>query len=315
MSTTASLLQAIFPVFALLSVGFLAERFGWLKPSYAEGLNRFVYYLAFPILLFIVIARAPHAEILNVGFLGAWTVAVLVGYFVAAAVSFTWRGGGWEPMAVRGFNTACGNTSMVGIPLCVAAFGKGAALLAVMATIANAVVGVSITVMFIEASRRQAAVSRTLLVGSIAWSLAKNPLIMAFILGFACAVGYGAPPPAVASLCDLLGGSAIPCSLVATGLFFAGHVRRMVFSEASLFTFIKLIVQPLIGWAVAHYLFGVEGQQLAILVILSAMPLASTCFVIAQRFDVLTEETSSMMIISTIASLATLSVLLGWFGG
>jgi malonate transporter and related proteins len=314
MPTMASLLQAIFPVFALLTAGFLAQRFGWLKSSYAEGLNGFVYYLAFPILLFIVIARAPHTEILNVDFLGAWTVAVLAGYFVAAAVSLAWRGGGCEPMAVRGFNTACGNTSMVGIPLCVAAFGKGAALLAVMATIANAVVGVSMTVMFIEASR-QAAVSRTLLVGRIAWSLTKNPLIIAFILGFACAVGYGAPPPAVSSLCDLLGGAAIPCSLVATGLFFAGHVRRMVLSEASVFTFIKLIIQPLIGWSVATYLFGVEGQQLAILVILSAMPLASTCFVIAQRFDVLTEETSSMMIISTIASLATLSVLLGWFGG
>lgn len=312
MSTTTTLLQAIFPVFALLSAGILAQRLGWLQPSYAEGLNRYVYYLAFPVLLFIVIARARRAEILNADFLGAWTAAVLVGYFLAGAIGLTWRGGGLEPMAVRGFNTACGNTSMVGIPLCIAAFGKDAALLAVMATIVNAVVGVSMTVLFIEASR-QAAVSRTRLVGPIAWALAKNPLMISFVLGFACAVSYGPPPPAVDLLCDMLGGSAIPCSLVATGLFFAGHMRRMAFSEASVFTFLKLIVQPLIGWAVARYLFGVDGQLLAIIVILSAMPLASTCFVIAQRFDVLTEETSSMMIISTAASLVTLSVLLGWF--
>ncbi len=312
MSTITSVLQTIFPVFALLAAGFLTHWLGWMKPSHAESLNRFVYYLAFPFLLFIVIARAPRAEIFKADFVSAWSVAVLVGYFIAGAVSLAWRGGGWEPMAIRGFNTACGNTSMVGIPLCVAAFGEEAALLAMLATIANIVVGLGMTVLFIEASR-QVSVSRTHLVGRIAWSLAQNPLMVAFTLGFACAAGYGAPPPAISKLCDVLGGAAIPCSLVATGLFFAGHVQRIKFSEASVFTFMKLIVQPLIGWVVARHLFGIEGRQLAILVILSAMPLATTCFVIAQRFDVLAEETSSMMIISTVASLATLSVLLGWF--
>jgi malonate transporter and related proteins len=311
-TTTTLLLLAIFPVFALLAAGLLTKWLGWMESSYAEGLNRYVYYLAFPTLLFIVIARSPRAEILNMDFLGAWTVALLVGYSLAGAISLLWRGGGFAPMAVRSFNSSCGNTSMVGIPLCIAAFGKEAALFPVMATIVNAVVGVSMTVLFIETSR-QAAVSRAHLVGRIAWSLAKNPLMLSFILGFACAAGYGAPPPALNSLCDMLGGSAIPCSLVATGLFFAGHLRRIAYVEASVFTFFKLIVQPLIGWAVARYLFGIDGQLLAIIVILSAMPLASTCFVIAQRFDVLAEETSSMMIISTVASLATLSVLLAWF--
>jgi hypothetical protein len=312
MSPTTNLLQTIFPVFALLAAGLLTKWLGWMQSSYAEGLNRFVYYLAFPTLLFIVIARAPRAEILKADFLGAWTVALLAGYLLAGAVSLIWRGGGIAPTAMRSFNTSCGNTAMVGIPLCIAAFGKGAALFAVLATIVNAVVGVSITVLFIEASR-QAAVSRTHLIGRIAWSLAKNPLMIAFFLGFACAVGYGVPPPALTSLCDMLGAAAIPCSLVATGLFFAGHLQRIAFSEASVFTFMKLIIQPLIGWSVARYLFGIDGQQLAIIVILSAMPLASTCFVVAQRFDVLAEETSSMMIISTIASLFTLSILLGWF--
>jgi malonate transporter and related proteins len=313
MSTTATLLQAIFPVFALLAAGVLSNWFGWLKPSFAESLNRYVYYLAFPTLLFIVIARTPRAQILDAHFLGAWTVAVLVGYAIAGTISLVWRGGGPAPMAVRGFNSACGNTSMIGIPLCIAAFGQDTALLPVMATIVNAVVGVSMTVLFIEASR-QKAVSRARLIGGIAWAMVKNPLMMSFVVGFACAAAYGAPPPAVTKLCEMLGGSAIPCSLVATGLFFSGHVRRIAFSEASVFTFLKLIIQPLLGWIVARYLFGIHGQLLAIIVILSAMPLASTCFVIAQRFDVLTEETSSMMIISTSASLVTLSVLLAWFG-
>ena len=311
MPASTNLLQIIFPVFALLAAGYAVKRLGWMQPSYAEGLNRFVYYLAFPVLLFTVIARTPRDQILKVEFLSAWTVALLAGYFLAGALSLLWQRDGLAAMGVRGFNTSCGNTSMVGIPLCVAAFGKDAALLAVLATIANAVVGVSMTVLLIEGSR-QAAASRAQLVGRIAWSLVKNPLMISFVLGFACAAWYGAPPPAVGSLCDLLGGAAIPCSLVATGLFFAGHTHRIAWKQASAFTVIKLVVQPVLGWAIARYLFGIEGRLLAILVVLSAMPLASTCFVIAQRFDVLAEETSSMMIISTIASLATLTVLLGW---
>lgn len=312
MSTTSSLLQTVFPVFALLAAGYLAKRLGWMQPAYAEGLNRFVYHLAFPTLLFIVIARTPRDEIFQVDFLGAWAVALFAGYFLAGALSLAWRGGGTAPMAVRGFNSSCGNTSMIGIPLCVAAFGKDAALLAVLATIANAVIGVSMTVLFIEGARLSDA-SRTRRIGRIAASVAKNPLIIAFVLGFACAATYGAPPPALDRLCDLLGTAAIPCSLVATGLFFAGHAHRVSYAEASVFSIVKLLLQPLIGWVVARWLFGLEGRLLAIFVVLSAMPLASTCFVIAQRFDVLTEETSSMMILSTIASLVTLSVLLQGF--
>lgn len=56
----------------------------------------------------------------------------------------------------------------------------------------------------------------------------------------------------------MLGGAAIPCSLVATGLFFAGHTHRIAYSQASMFTFLKLVVQPLIGWATAGYFFGIE---------------------------------------------------------
>ncbi|MFT3803422.1 MAG: AEC family transporter [Burkholderiaceae bacterium] len=310
MPSDTNLLQAIFPVFALLAAGYGVKRVGWMQPAYADGLNRFVYYLAFPALLFIVIARTPRTEIFKAEFLSAWIVALLVGYFLASMTSLLWQRDGLAAMGVRGFNTSCGNTSMVGIPLCVSAFGKDAALLAVLATIANAVVGVSMTVLFIESSR-QVAASRIGMVVNIAWSLAKNPLMIGFLLGFACAVWYGPPPPAVANLCDILGGAAIPCSLVATGLFFAGHTHRIAYSQASVFTFLKLIVQPLLGWVIAHYLFGIEGWLLSVLVVLSAMPLASTCFVIAQRFEVLAEETSSMMIISTIVSLITLSVLLG----
>lgn len=313
MPAAATLPQAIFPVFALLAAGYVVKRLGWMKPAYAEGMNRFVYYLAFPVLLFTVIARTPYTEIFKAAFLGAWAVSVIAGYFLAGAASLLWQRDGLAAMGMRGFNSACGNTSMVGIPLCIAAFGKEAALLAVLATIANAVIGVSMTVMLIESSR-QAGASRAKVAGRIAWSLAQNPLMISFVLGFACAAWYGPLPPAVANLADMLGAAAIPCSLVATGLFFAGHTDRIAYSQASVFTVFKLIAQPLLGWAIARYLFGIDGQLLAILVVLSAMPLASTCFVIAQRFDVLAEETSSMMIISTVASLVTLSLLLGWLG-
>jgi malonate transporter and related proteins len=311
MSATSSLVQAVFPVFALLVSGFAAKQFGWMQPAYAEGLNRFVYHLAFPVLLFIVIARTPRAEVLKIDFLGAWTVALFAGYALAGLLSILWQRDGREAMAVRGFNSSCGNTSMIGIPLCVAAFGQEAALLAVLATIVNAVIGVSMTVLLVE-STRQRSTTRLRSIGRIAGSLARNPLMISFVLGFACSAGYGAPPLAISRLCEMLGGAAIPCSLVATGLFFAGHMRRISFVEASAFSFLKLVVQPLMAWVIAHHVFRLERETMAIMVVLSAMPLASTCFVIAQRFDVLTEETSSMMILSTAASLGTLSLLLWW---
>jgi malonate transporter and related proteins len=308
-----NLFQIITPVFALLATGFLAMKLGLMQSSYSEGLNRFVYYLGYPTLLFIVIARTPFQEILRFDFLGAWSTSLIVGYFLVAGISLLLLRDGLGAMGMRGFNASCGNTSMIGFPLCVAAFGQEMAIISVLATVLNAVIGVSLTVLLIETSTEKKT-SVLDIARSILKSFAKNPLLIAFCLGLLVSFFYGKPPVVLTRFCEILGAAAIPCSLVATGLFFAGNTQRISYREASLVTFWKLLIQPMVTWIIAVKVFKIEPKYLAVILLHSALPLASTCFVISQRYNTLTEETSSTTILSTLVSFISLSILLWWFG-
>lgn len=303
------LLQAILPVFCLLAVGFIACHIGWLKDEYSEGLNRFVYYLAFPALLFDVVARTPKERIFDFEFLGAWTAAVLIGYLLAGVISLIWLKDGIGHASVRAMNSTLGNTSMIGIPLCTALFGSDAGVTAVLVTISNAIVGISITILLICASRNNGEnLFKSL--ANIGLSLINNPLIIGFILGLLCSFFYGSPPQIIDQASSILSGAAIPCSLIATGLFFAGQKQKIEPAKNSIFSIIKLFFQPLAAWFVAIYIFELDNLSTAVLVTLSALPPASTCFVVSQQYKVLPEETSSMTILSTAVSVVTLSGIL-----
>lgn len=308
---TSGLFDVIFPVFALIACGFGAGRLGWMNSAHSDGLNRLVYYLAFPALLFIVIARTPRAEIVQGGFLLAWTASVLVGYLLTCLLSLIARRDGWGAMGVRSMNTTCGNTAMIGIPLCVAAFGQDAALPAVLATTVLAVLNLSLTLFFLEAERQRGGAGRAVAL-KIARALAVNPLLIAVVCGIVYALLLGAPPPAMDRLFQTLGTAAIPCSLVAVGIFISGQRRWWAASGMLPFAALKLAAMPLVAWVLATQLFQLDARTTAVLVVLSAMPPASTGFVIAQRYGTLVDESASMLVFSTIVSVVTLAVLLAW---
>ena len=167
--------------------------------------------MAFPVLLFNVVAHTPKEDVFDFDFLGAWTVAVLIGYLLAGLISLIFIRDGIGPMAVRAMNSTLGNTSMIGIPLCSALFGEGAGLTAVIVTISNAIVGVSLTILLICASRENNG-STLVNIYKIFTSLLSNPLIIAFLLGLYFSFFYGKPPELIGQFSTILSGAAIPVS-------------------------------------------------------------------------------------------------------
>ena len=55
-------------------------------------------------------------------------------------------------------------------------------------------------------------------------------------------------------------------------------------AELALTTVLKMIVQPLVAWAVAAGLLGVQGHALLAVVVCSALPTAQNIFIQASRY-------------------------------
>ncbi len=74
-------------------------------------------------------------------------------------------------------------------------------------------------------------------------------------------------------------------------------------------TVIRLLAAPPIAW-LAGRLVGLEGTALAVAVLLASTPTAVVAFLWAMEFDTRPALISASVVISTLASVLTLTVLL-----
>ena len=62
MSATTKILALIFPIFSLIGLGYFGKKRGLLKDDAADSLSAYVFYFAFPALLFSITAKTPVGE-------------------------------------------------------------------------------------------------------------------------------------------------------------------------------------------------------------------------------------------------------------
>jgi hypothetical protein len=305
------LLDVLAPVFGIILCGYWLGRRKILGPEVSVGINSFVYFVSFPALLFVVVAKTPPEQIFYWPFFGAWVGGLVIVYALTAAISLVFFRDGLANLGMRGLNTTCASTAFIGVPLCTAAFGKDAAFPAVLATALLVIIDLSASILLIEAERN-AKGKILVILANIGKALAKNPLMIGSAAGVVFSLSGLQLPVAVSRFCDIVGGAAIPCSLVTLGLFFAGKSLFAGMGEVNMLTAIKLVVHPLVTWLLIVTLFPLDARWTAIAVLLAALPPATTVFVIAQRYGVHLHQTASTMLVSTVASVASTAVVLLW---
>ncbi len=306
-----SILALVLPVFALILAGWLARRVGILGPAATSELSRFVVWLALPALLFDIIANADWAEIWRPGFVAAFGL----GAAAVFAVTVVLRLRGPRPLAdsaIDGLNGAYPNTGYMGFPLLAAVLGEAAMPLTLIATVITVCVVFAAAIVLAEIGL-QAETRPHRLIGKVALSLARNPLVAAPVLGAAFPLaGFAVPAPAQSFL-TLLGGAASPCALVALGLFL-GEKRASgagTHGGTALLVGLKLLAQPAITWVLAALVFRLPPFAVHAAVLLAALPTGTGPFMLAEFYGREADVTSRTILISTILSLITIAAYLG----
>ena len=300
------LLGAVFPVFMLVACGVLAGRFGLVTHASSAALNQFVYAFALPAMLFIAVYRGSLEEILSGFFILAVVLATLgtavAGYAVSRLVQHASR----PESTLRALNDSFANTGYLGIPLVTLAYGEHAALPAALATVATNLVSFAVAIVLLEifVNPRPGAVRRAL------WGVLRSPLIwpiaLAFLLVF---LDVKIPLPAE-RFATLLAAAAGPCALFAIGLFVSQLSIRAGLEASWPSTVLKLAVHPLLMALLAFHLLPVDPFWAKISIVCASLPLGATAFVLAQRYQLLEAETSTGAVISTGASLVTVSLVM-----
>jgi malonate transporter and related proteins len=309
-STLDPVLGAVLPVFGLVACGYLAGRFGLVTQASSHALNQFVYAFALPAMLFIAVYRGSLDEILS----GAFLLAVIGATLGTALLGFLlshWNGASPAESTMRALNASFANTGYLGIPLVTVAYGERAALPAALATVATNIVSFALAIVCLElfVNPRRGGVRRAL--GGVVRSPLIWPIALAvFLVGLEIKI-----PLALERFATLLAAAAGPCALFAIGLFVSQLSIRAGAAASWQSTLLKLVLHPLFMALLAFYALDVDPFWAKIAVICAALPLGATAFVLAQRYRLLEAETSTGAVISTAASVITVSLVMAFLSG
>ena len=298
----------VLPIFALIIAGYFLRRKNILSVNACTELNRYVVWLALPALMIDVMINSSWSELYQPEFFYAFELGVFIIFF--GVLAFHWlKTKNLVNATVDATSAYYANTGFIGLPLCALTFGADKLGPAMIAAILTVSANFAVSIIFIEASS-QSGKSLWITLRNVAVSLCKNPLIVApVIAGILCASGVQLPYGAAQSI-KLLGASASPCALVATGLFLAQRQESTSPVIAIELVVFKLVIQPLIVWYLAFQVFTMPPLWAKSAVILSALPTGTGPFMLAELYGKGGGIASRTIFLSTVLGIVTLSICL-----
>ncbi|WP_423824132.1 AEC family transporter [Salinisphaera sp. SPP-AMP-43] len=303
-----SVTHVVLPIFGLILAGYVCRRSGCLGATAASELNRFVVWLCLPALLFEATATASWHQIWHPRFVAVFALATMAVFAITVVLRLR-SPRHLADAGIDGLSAAYANTGYIGIPLCVLVLGDDGLLPALIATLIVVCVLFAIAVVCVEIGL-QAETTLHHAVGKVLLALAKNPLVVAPILGALWAAsGLALAQPADKFL-QLLGDATTPCALVSLGAFLTQRHSPGAQRSALSLTAVKLIGQPAIAWVLAAYVFGLSPLWTKAALLLAALPTGTGPFMLAEFYAREASVVAGTILYSTVGSLVTLSLCL-----
>ncbi len=285
----------LFPDFAIIALGYLLKRF-WMAPSAWVTIEKLVYFVLFPCLLFFSVASS-NLDVHNVGAfaLGAPTI-------IGTAFMLGWAGVWLSRMGrvdfASGLQTAYRFNSYIGLALVSRLGGQQAvAELAILLALGVPLCNILAVGSMSKGGRLTAFME-----------ILKNPLIIGTALGIAAKLLHVPVPEPVMLTLERLAQAAVSLGLLAVGagLVFSG--LRGHWAVSLWWLFLKLLVSPALAMFYSHAV-GLSEQQTLVLLVFSAIPSASSAYILAARMGGNAPLVACLISMSTVAAAITLPLV------
>lgn len=298
----------LFPIFLIMLLGWATRATGLIGEREWQGFEKVCYYLFFPAIIIMTLARtrladAPFAQVGGALVSGITIMAVLL--LVLRKPILRWADID-DPAFTSLFQGSTRWNTFVGIALAVALFGpEGLSLVAIaIAAMIPLLNIVSIIILLRFGRPDPAAVQRPVLT-TLLRSIALNPFVWSCAIGITLnLVGLQLPGPVMA-FGDLMAQPALAGGLlvVGAGLDMRRLARPRRVHWLALTT--KLLLMPAIVGSIALAL-GATGPALAVALIASSVPAASASYIFARAMGGDAPLMAEILTIQTLAAMATM---------
>jgi malonate transporter len=300
------ILSSVVPVFFVMALGYLA---GWLRDidnQHVAELNALVMDFALPASLFVAMVQTPRELLLKQGALMvvlAVSMLVIYGlhYFLQTSV-FRLDS---RQAAVVSLTTRLPNFASAGLPLIRSVFGAENTVSVGISIALGSIVMSPLTLVILETGEKSPGDGPALprILRAIGKSILK-PVVIAPIIGMALAACGIEVPLLLNTSLALIGVGAGGVALFLTGLILSSQPFRLNRNVAS-GTLLKSLVHPLLAAALvaALSISPLVGREA---IILCAVPSGFFGILFGLRYGIVSEDSGSILIASTVLSAATL---------
>lgn len=292
-----SVALAISPIFALILLGYALRRLSRMRDDFWPQLDRLIYYVFFPALLFHSLSGFKVDLSAAAPMLEAATLYMLLGMGLGYAAKPLFRA---PPMVfAASFQSSFRFNSYVG--LAVAGSMHGQAGLAAIGLLMGFLVPLA-NIASVWALARHGE-------GSWLREILLNPLIMATAGGIAFSLAGLHLPELISAPISLLSQASLPMGLIAVGaglkLQGLNHHRGTLWYGVT----VKLAVLPAIAWGLA-LAFGLSGVYFHTAVLMAALPVSTVAYVLATRMGGDGSIIAAQVMVTTLLAMVTLPMWL-----
>ena len=294
--------QLLFPDFFLITCGYLVCRYTALNRTVWEQVESLVYYFLFPVLLFQSIVKSPLDLLATSSLIGA---GLLMG-LGAIALSYSLPYLPWLGQRIDKSDHAASAqvafrfNSFIALALADRLAGsQGLLLIAVL-------IGVCVPLFNVAAVWPMARHAQR----SFLRELLRNPLILATATGLTANLLGFSIPVWLEPVVTRIGAASLALGLMAAGAGMQfGHLAQGKTLAVAVLS-IRHLLTPLIGFALAKA-FGLSPVQTTILLAFSALPTASSAYVLATRMGYNGGYVAGLVTLSTMLGVVSLPFALG----
>lgn len=295
------------PLFILIAVGWYLVRFRQWPESVTAALNKVVFNLALPAMLFRLmcdfVKRPPVDSRLLLAFFGSCLLVFIAGRVIASRV-YRLDGISGSVFALGGIFS---NNVMLGIPIATAMLGPEALPSVALVLVFNGLILWTLVTISVEWVRHGTLSLAGF--GKTAANVLKNPLIIAILSGTAFSFSRLPLPALIDQPVTLLGQISTPLSLIALGMSLAAYRIKDGLSESYGICLLKLVVQPLVIWLLA-WLIGLPPMESKVVVLMGSMAVGVNVYLMSQQFNALTGPAATSMLLSTVLAGVTTPLLM-----
>lgn len=298
-------LNATVPIFLMMVLGYLFRQIGWIDEVFASKMNKFVFMVPLPVLVFEDLATVAFDDVWNLKFVLFCFIVTILSITIATLVSCLWKDKSIQGEFVQASYRS--SAALLGIAFIQNIYGNaGLAPLMIIGSVP--LYNIMAVVVLSLLKPGQSGLSREVVMKTLK-GIVTNPIIIAIAIGLAWSALSIPMPYILEKTVSSVGAVASPLGLMAMGASFDLKKAFAKVKPAATAAFIKLVGFAAVFLPIAVQL-GFRNEELVAILVMLGSATTVSCYVMARNMGHEGVLTSSVVMLTTMFSAFTLTMWL-----